>query len=75
MESKSERLTLCATAVVSSAPGSGAATPGAPNLDWAVPQITRTKYLATFQQTDRARTGFIAGVQVHTYFTAFFIII
>merc|ERR1712156_315861 len=49
--------------VVSSAPGSGAATPGAPNLDWAVPQITRTKYLATFQQTDRARTGFIAGVQ------------
>merc|ERR1712156_997652 len=49
--------------VVSSAPGSGAATPGAPNLDWAVPQMTRTKYLATFQQTDRARTGFIAGVQ------------
>merc|ERR1739838_181501 len=49
--------------VVSSAPGSGAATPGAPNLDWAVPQITRNKYLATFQQTDRARTGFIAGVQ------------
>ena len=25
--------------------------------------MTRTKYLATFQQTDRARTGFIAGVQ------------
>merc|ERR1739838_554992 len=49
--------------VVSSAPGSGAATPGAPNLDWAVPQITRNKCLATFQQTDRARTGFIAGVQ------------
>merc|ERR1712110_1239111 len=49
--------------VVSSAPGSGAATPGAPNLDWAVPQQTRMKYLSTFQQTDRARTGFIAGVQ------------
>merc|ERR1712019_145538 len=48
---------------VSSAPGSGAATPAAPSMDWAVPQMTRTKYLATFQQTDRARTGFIAGVQ------------
>merc|ERR1712241_968432 len=50
-------------APVSSAPGSGAATPVAPSMDWAVPQMTRTKYLATFQQTDRAHTGFIAGVQ------------
>ena len=49
---------------MSSATGSGASTPGAPNLDWAVPQQTRMKYLSTFQQTDRARTGFIAGVQV-----------
>merc|ERR1712029_315551 len=46
-----------------STPGSGAGTPGQAQVEWAIPQMTRTKYLATFQQTDRARTGFLAGVQ------------
>ena len=40
---------------------SGAATPAA--VEWAIPQMTRTKYMATFSQTDRGRTGFLAGVQ------------
>ena len=34
------------------------------NTEWAVPQPTRSKYQATFYQTDRARTGFLAGAQV-----------
>ena len=47
-----------------STPGSGAGTPGqAAQIEWAIPQMTRAKYLATFQQTDRARTGFLAGAQ------------
>ena len=33
------------------------------HLDWAIPQPTRAKYSAVFAQTDRARTGFLAGVQ------------
>lgn len=33
------------------------------HLDWAIPQQTRAKYSAVFAQTDRARTGFLAGVQ------------
>ena len=43
---------------VSSATGSGASTPGAPNLDWAVPQQTRMKYLSTFQQTKDTKSNF-----------------
>lgn len=43
--------------------GAGAA-PAAVNTEWAVPQPTRAKYSATFYQTDRARTGFLAGNQV-----------
>jgi hypothetical protein len=50
-------------AAASSAPGSGTASPAPISMEWAVPQMMRTKYLATFQQTDRGRTGFIAGVQ------------
>ena len=42
---------------------SGAAVPMA-NTEWAVPQPTRAKYQASFYQTDRARTGFLAGNQV-----------
>ena len=41
---------------------SGASTP-VHHVDWAVPQATRAKYTAQFQNTDRARTGFLAGVQ------------
>ena len=40
---------------------SGASTPV--HVDWAVPPATRAKYTAQFQNTDRARTGFLAGVQ------------
>ena len=40
------------------------AVPPAINTEWAVPQPTRAKYSATFYQTDRARTGFLAGNQV-----------
>ena len=36
------------------------------SVEWAVPQPTRIKYQATFYQTDRARTGFLAGAQVCT---------
>lgn len=46
-----------------SASHSGASTPLGMGMDWAVPQLTRQKYMATFGQTDRARTGFIAGIQ------------
>ena len=48
-------------------PISGAApvVPAAINTEWAVPQPTRAKYSATFYQTDRARTGFLAGNQVY----------
>merc|ERR1711874_425187 len=41
----------------------GAATPPVVSMEWAIPMMTRNKYMATFTQTDRARTGFIAGVQ------------
>ena len=37
------------------------------NTEWAVPLPTRAKYQATFYQTDRARTGFLAGNQVFMY--------
>ena len=42
---------------------------GAPmaSMEWAVPMPTRAKYQATFYQTDRARTGFLAGAQVSKY--------
>ena len=42
---------------------------GAPmvSMEWAVPMPTRAKYQATFYQTDRARTGFLAGAQVFKY--------
>ena len=36
-----------------------------PNMEWAVPQPTRARYQASFYQTDRARTGFLAGAQVY----------
>ena len=45
---------------------SGAGVP-APNTEWAVPMPTRAKYQATFYQTDRARTGFLAGNQVRCF--------
>ena len=32
-------------------------------LDWAVPPATQAKYSAAFQNTDKGRTGFLAGVQ------------
>jgi len=35
----------------------------APPMDWAVPMMTRQKYQAQFVNTDRNRTGFLAGVQ------------
>merc|ERR1712223_1407097 len=41
----------------------GNATPPAVSMEWAIPQMTRNKYMATFTQTDRGRTGFLAGVQ------------
>merc|ERR1712173_518563 len=41
---------------------SGAATPPI-SMEWVIPMMTRNKYMATFQQTDRGRTGFLAGVQ------------
>ena len=41
----------------------GTGLPGV-NTEWAIPQPTRAKYQATFYQTDRARTGFLAGAQV-----------
>ena len=46
-------------------PVSGASTPVQLHAaaDWAVPQAARAKYTAQFQNTDRARTGFLAGVQ------------
>ena len=46
-----------------------AAVPGLPvvNTEWAVPMPTRAKYQATFYQTDRARTGFLAGNQVLSF--------
>ena len=46
------------------APVVAGAVPPAVNTEWAVPQPTRAKYSATFYQTDRARTGFLAGNQV-----------
>ena len=46
------------------APVATGAVPPAINTEWAVPQPTRAKYSATFYQTDRARTGFLAGNQV-----------
>ena len=46
------------------APAAPGAVPAALNTEWAVPQPTRAKYSATFYQTDRARTGFLAGNQV-----------
>merc|ERR1712012_1542486 len=45
------------------APVATGAVPPAINTEWAVPQPTRAKYSATFYQTDRARTGFLAGNQ------------
>merc|ERR1712218_111099 len=42
----------------------GAATPPVVSMEWAIPMMTRNKYMATFTQTDRGRTGFLAGVQV-----------
>ena len=50
------------------APSAGVATAGVAvpmaNTEWAIPQPTRAKYQASFYQTDRARTGFLAGNQV-----------
>lgn len=31
--------------------------------DWAIPQPTQAKYTQIFQATDKARSGFMAGVQ------------
>jgi hypothetical protein len=47
----------------------GGPVPGLPivNTEWAVPMPTRAKYQATFYQTDRARTGFLAGNQVLSF--------
>ena len=42
---------------------SGTSTPTPQHLDWAIPEHTKAKYTATFQATDRGRTGFLAGVQ------------
>ena len=51
-------------AAVAPAPVPVVAAPAAVgHLDWAIPQPTRAKYSAVFAQTDRARTGFLAGVQ------------
>ncbi len=50
-----------AAPTVAGAISSGGSTPV--HMDWAVPQPTRAKYSALFQNTDRARTGFLAGVQ------------
>ena len=50
--------------VSGAAPVAAGAVPVAVNTEWAVPQPTRAKYSATFYQTDRARTGFLAGNQV-----------
>ena len=52
---------MVAAPVVPMMGSSGASTPS--HVDWAVPQVTRAKYTAQFQNTDRARTGFLAGVQ------------
>ena len=49
------------------APVATGAVPPAINTEWAVPQPTRAKYSATFYQTDRARTGFLAGNQVFLF--------
>jgi intersectin len=32
-------------------------------MEWSVPPVTQAKYTAVFQQTDKARSGFLAGVQ------------
>ena len=32
-------------------------------VDWAIPQPTQAKYTQIFQSTDKARSGFLAGVQ------------
>eukprot|EP00096_Caligus_rogercresseyi_P015547 TRINITY_DN799_c0_g1_i6.p1 TRINITY_DN799_c0_g1~~TRINITY_DN799_c0_g1_i6.p1 ORF type:complete len:898 (+),score=300.51 TRINITY_DN799_c0_g1_i6:905-3598(+) len=44
--------------------GSGSSTPqqSAPALDWGIPPATRAKYASAFQQADRGRSGFLAGV-------------
>merc|ERR1712051_165532 len=42
---------------------SGPVTPPVVSMEWAIPQMTRNKYMATFLQTDKGRTGFLAGVQ------------
>merc|ERR1712051_761266 len=42
---------------------SGPVTPPVVSMERAIPQMTRNKYMATFTQTDRGRTGFLAGVQ------------
>ena len=56
--------------------GVAAAMPGAGmpvvNTEWAVPMPTRAKYQATFYQTDRARTGFLAGNQVLCFVLSIF---
>ena len=49
---------------VTAVPGTVVAAPSpAGTLEWAIPQTTQAKYSNIFQQTDKNRTGFLAGVQ------------
>ena len=45
-----------------SAPGPANPTP--PPVEWAIPQQKRVQYMAQFQANDKAKTGFLAAVQV-----------
>ena len=45
------------------APAAPAAVPAVPAVEWAIHPGTQQKYTALFHQTDKARTGFLAGVQ------------
>ena len=41
-----------------------AAAPTPPPIEWAIPQQKRVQYMAQFQANDKAKTGFLAAVQV-----------
>jgi hypothetical protein len=41
-----------------------------PLVEWAVPQASKLKYTQLFNTTDKARTGFLSGVQARNIFLA-----